>query len=93
MAAVVDAYEAGATTRDVGERFGLAHSSVNKLLKQHGIAARRRSPTEDTVRRAVELYEAGQSAHTIAAQLGLGASTIARALSGAGVAIRARFRH
>ena len=38
------AYQAGATTRQVGQRFGLAHSSVNKLLKQHEVELRRRGP-------------------------------------------------
>ena len=49
VAAVLAAYQAGATTREVGERFGLAHSSVNKLLKNHGVQARRRSPSRDEV--------------------------------------------
>jgi hypothetical protein len=40
--AILDVYRAGATTREVGERFGLAHSSVNKLLRQHGVQARQR---------------------------------------------------
>lgn len=89
VAAIVAAYIAGATTREVGERFGLAHSSVNKLLQQ-GITARRRSPSEDEVQRAVKLYEAGQSTRTIAEHLGFGASTIARALVAAGVTMRRR---
>jgi len=42
--AILEAYEAGATIREVGKRFGLAHSSINKLLKQDGIKLRRRGP-------------------------------------------------
>jgi hypothetical protein len=42
---IIAAYQAGATTREVGARFGLAHSSVNKLLKNHGVTARRRGPS------------------------------------------------
>ena len=80
VAAILAAYQAGATTREVGERFSLAHSSVNKLLKEHGITARRRSPNPDEVKRAVQLYEAGLSARVIAEHLGFGASTITRAL-------------
>jgi hypothetical protein len=37
------AYQGGATTREVGQRFGLAHSSVNKLLKQNNVSLRKRS--------------------------------------------------
>jgi hypothetical protein len=44
VTAILAAYQAGAATREVGERFGLAHSSVNKLLKQHGVKPRRRGP-------------------------------------------------
>jgi DNA-directed RNA polymerase specialized sigma24 family protein len=46
VSAILDAYLAGATTREVGERLGLAHSSVNKLLKQHGVRIRRRGAQE-----------------------------------------------
>ncbi len=92
VAAILAAYQAGATTREVGERFGLAHSSVNKLLKEHGITARRRSPNPDEVKCAVQLYEAGLSARVIAEHLGFGASTITRALDKAGVRMRPKFR-
>ncbi len=44
VADILAAYRAGATTREVGERFSLAHSSINKLLKQHGVQTRRRGP-------------------------------------------------
>jgi hypothetical protein len=47
VAGILTAYQAGATTREVGERFGLAHSSVNKLLKQRGVHLRRRGPRVD----------------------------------------------
>jgi transposase-like protein len=88
---IIAAYQAGATTREVGRRFGLAHSSVNKLLRAHGVSARRRSPSADEMRRAIELYEAGLSTRVIAQHLGCGASTILRALTKAGVTIRTRF--
>ena len=80
VAAILAAYQDGATTREVGERFGLAHSSVNKLLKAHGVTARRRSPSADEVQHIVELYVAGLSTRVIAEHLGFGASTITRAL-------------
>ncbi|TQN41680.1 helix-turn-helix protein [Blastococcus colisei] len=87
---ILAAYQAGATTREVGEQFGLAHSSINKLLKQHGITARSHSLTADEARQAVDLYEAGLSVRVIADHLGFGASTIMRALVRAGVNIRPR---
>ncbi|HSH18266.1 MAG TPA: hypothetical protein VK978_02690, partial [Candidatus Saccharimonadales bacterium] len=70
--------------------FGLAHSSVNKLLRQHGVVARRRSPNAEDLRRVVQLYETGLSTRIIAERLGFGASTISRALVRTGVAIRPR---
>ena len=42
LAAIVAMYEAGATTREVGNKFGLTHSSVIKLLKTHGVTMRPR---------------------------------------------------
>jgi len=44
VAAILAAYQAGATTREGGERFGLAHRSINKLLTQRDIQVRRRGP-------------------------------------------------
>jgi hypothetical protein len=41
VTAILDAYRAGATTGEIGERLHLAHSSINKLLRQHGVKARR----------------------------------------------------
>jgi transposase-like protein len=52
VAAILAAYKAGATTREVGERFGVAHSSVNKLLRQHGGVIRRRGPRPTEVERS-----------------------------------------
>ncbi len=89
--AIIRAYQAGATTREVGERFGWAHSSINKLLRQHGITARRRSPNAAEMQGAVELYEAGLGTRTIGQLLGFGATTIGRALRQAGVQLRPRF--
>lgn len=77
---ILAAYKAGATTREVGERFGLAHSSVEKNLRQHKVSARRRGLNADQVKRALELRDSGQSLQLIAAHLGFGMSTISRVL-------------
>lgn len=90
VAALLTAYRNGATTRAVGEQFGLAHSSVNKLLQQNGVIARRRSPTPADLARAKAMYGKGQSTLDIAKGLGFGASTIQRALRRAGVQLRPR---
>jgi hypothetical protein len=44
VTAILAAYQAGATIRAVGERFDLAHSSINKLLRRYGVEVRRRGP-------------------------------------------------
>ncbi|WP_147252178.1 hypothetical protein [Blastococcus sp. TF02-09] len=90
MAAILAAYAEGSTTRAIGKRFALAHSSVNQLLKRHGIMARRRSPSPEQVAGARAMYEAGQSTLQIATALGFGASTIQRTLRQAGVQLRSR---
>src|SRR3954451_3815935 len=71
VAAILAEYQTGATTREVGKRFGLAPTSVNKPLSQHGVQARRRSPSANEVQRAVELYESGLSTRVIARHLWL----------------------
>jgi hypothetical protein len=43
---IVSAYQSGATTRELGEHFGPAHSSINKLLKQQDVKLRRRGPRQ-----------------------------------------------
>jgi|1185.fasta_scaffold168844_1 transposase-like protein len=91
ITAVLAAYLAGSPTREVSKRFGIAHSSVNKLLRQHGITARRGSLSPAGLQQAVELYETGLSIRVIANHLGFGASTVARALVKAGIHIRPRF--
>ncbi len=90
---ILAAYQAGATTREVGQRFGLAHSSINKLLKQHGVSVRRRSPSPADIARATAMYEKGTSTLQIANTLGYGASTVSRALRQAGVFLRSPYRH
>jgi hypothetical protein len=67
IAAILAMCHAGATTHEVGERFDLAHSSINKLLQQQGVAARRPSPSPTEVQRAVKLYEAALSLRTMTA--------------------------
>lgn len=90
IAAILAAYDAGATTREVGEQFGLAHSSINKLLKRHGVTARRRGLSPNEVQRAIELYSAGLSTRVIGEHLGFGASTVLRALAKAGLQRRSQ---
>ena len=53
VAEILAAYQAGATTREVGMRFGLAHSSINKLLKRQGVPVRRRGPRDQLSSSAV----------------------------------------
>lgn len=90
VVAILAAYAEGSTTREVGERFALAHSSVNHLLKRHGFTARRRSLSPTQVAQARAMYEAGQSTLQIATALGFGASTIQRTLRRAGVQMRSK---
>lgn len=88
---ILDEYTSGSTTREVAAAFDLAHSSVSRILAQHGMQGRRRGLSRDEVTLAVQLYQAGQTMQTIAEHLGYGATTIATALKREGVERRPRF--
>lgn len=85
---IIVAYQGGATTREVAALFHLAHSSVQSLLREHGVQARRKGLSAQETQRAVELYEVGETMRIIAEHLGFTVSSISRALAGAGVDLR-----
>jgi DNA-binding IclR family transcriptional regulator len=60
VAELVAAYEAGASSAVLAERFGISKSGVNQLLHQLGVAVRTpRSLTSEQVDVGVELYGVG----------------------------------
>lgn len=97
-AAIVAAYQAGLSLRQVGDRFGIASESyVSRILERHGVQRRvgKRDPGEiaDRDRRVAELYATGMTAAAVAAQMGLGSgNAVLRALRRLGITRRNRGR-
>jgi DNA-binding CsgD family transcriptional regulator len=81
-------YITGATTYDLGEKYGASNTTIGNILEKHAVA--RRSPAEvyearwplsenqenETCRR----YKAGETAKSIAQELGVSEATILKAL-------------
>ncbi|WP_436495595.1 helix-turn-helix domain-containing protein [Actinokineospora sp. HUAS TT18] len=86
--ALIDAYVAGASTREVAERFGIHRLTVSKILKAHGVEARKRRLTKDEIDLAVNLYEQGMSQATIAERIGASPDGIRNQLLKRGVKMR-----
>lgn len=69
LAQLVERYEAGATTYDLAEQFGIGRETVANRLKAEGIKLRRIKLTEADLARAVELYATGLSTIKIGVML------------------------
>jgi transposase-like protein len=88
-AAVVDAYEAGASMADLAREYGVDRVSISQLLRKAGATIRqRRVISAAEVDRAVQLYESGLSLQTIGDRLGWDQKTIYRHLKVREVAMR-----
>lgn len=90
--ALVDHYQAGATIKQLVERFRISRTSVMAHLDRRGVQRRAVAKQCDntTLASAARSYADGSSLATIAAQFGLDPSTVAYRFRRAGVAIRPR---
>ncbi|HEY6810474.1 MAG TPA: helix-turn-helix domain-containing protein [Propionibacteriaceae bacterium] len=81
---MVAEYAAGTTADELGRRYGIAKSSVLRLLRQAGTAVRhpRLSPTETAL--LVELFRTGVTQKDIAKRLGRSPSAVWHCLRRAG---------
>lgn len=81
VVAIVAAYQAGTTAKELAERYGVARSSITRLLHHRDVRVRRQSPTDADVQRIMQLYANGLSGAAIANQLGWSNSTVSRLLA------------
>jgi DNA invertase Pin-like site-specific DNA recombinase len=86
-------YEAGATTLQLAESFGIHRTTVSAHLHRLGVKLRVHSMTTAEVDRAVALYEQGWSAARIGNELRYNDGTVRTALLGRGVKLRACYAH
>ena len=85
---LVQAYEAGATVYELGDRFGIERRTVSKILKREGIETRWIRLTEEDVDEAERLYATGLSTARIAERFNVHADTVRLRLRKRGVKMR-----
>lgn len=89
---LVAAYRAGATTRDLGVRFGVWRGTVGRHLKARGIDTRASALRPEDLQEAATLYRDGWTLDKLANRYEVGCNTIRVHLVTAGVAMRPRGR-
>jgi transposase-like protein len=68
--------------------YGISKTSVQRLLKEHGVTLRHQGLSPDQLRHAAHLYQAGKSVAQVARALSLSPSSVYDALTRAGTAMR-----
>lgn len=90
VADLVARYEAGATVRELAERFGIHRVTVTAQLQRVGIPTRKAGLGADQAGEVMRLYEQGWSARKLAKNYEVSDHTIAAELRRAGVRLRRR---
>jgi DNA-directed RNA polymerase specialized sigma24 family protein len=88
VAALVEAYQAGATVYELAERFKIHRQTVSKHLHREGVKMRRRGLDDQQVVDATALYERGWSLARIGRKLEVQTGTVWMALRSRGVTMR-----
>lgn len=81
-------YLAGATAKELGERFGLNRQSVARVLRNAGVAVGTSRMTPAQIDEAVRLYQSGLPLARVAEQFGVDPHTIRSRLRERGIAMR-----
>jgi predicted DNA-binding protein YlxM (UPF0122 family) len=81
-------YRAGATTRELAERYHVSKTAVTELLTAHNVPLRRQGLSPSQVAEAIRLYAAGQSVAQAAQSLGASPSSVYDSLKRSGVQMR-----
>jgi hypothetical protein len=90
IADMVHRYEAGETTRQVGNRYGISKTRVATILREQGVAIRRLGLPAEDVMEAATLYATGKSLAWLGARYGVSHTTVATALRRQGLQLRPR---
>jgi hypothetical protein len=86
--ALIQGYAAGATTYELGDRFGIDRRTVSTLLRKHGVEMRRRNLYADQVDDAIHLYTSGLSLARVGEHLRVDPTTVLNRLRERGVTTR-----
>jgi hypothetical protein len=87
---IVDLYEAGETTQQIGNRYGISKTRVATVLREHGVTIRRQGLNHEQFSEAATLYAAGRSLAWLGARYGVSHTTVATALRRQGSQLRRR---
>jgi transposase-like protein len=90
IAELVQAYQDGASTPQLRQRYELGQSSVIKLLHEHGVVMRNQGLADEDLSIAAELYRGGETLAELGQRFGVSPNAVRRALVSAGVVMRAR---
>ncbi|MFQ6396614.1 hypothetical protein ACLMAJ_24495 [Nocardia sp. KC 131] len=85
---LIQGYIAGATTYELGDRFGIDHRTVGAILHRHNIPMRRRGLSPGHVDEAIDLYNRGWSLVRVARNLAVDPVTVLNRLRERGVRTR-----
>jgi hypothetical protein len=70
IADIVRRYEAGETTQQIGNRYGISKTRVATILREQGITIRCQGPTGEQMTEAATFYNAGRSLAWLGARYG-----------------------
>ncbi len=87
---IVTKYDSGSMTPALCEEYGLSKTGILAMLREEGVALRRRTLTDEQVQFAVERYEAGDSIAAIAAGLNTSYNNVRQRLPKKEVRLRPR---
>jgi len=85
---IVDRYESGETTQEIGKRYGISKTRVADVLCEQGVAIRRQGLNHEQVDEAATQYAAGRSLAWLGARYGVSHTTVATALRRQGLQLR-----
>lgn len=85
---LIDGYRAGATLKELGQRYSVHRTTVSQLLEQSGVDRRYASLRPHQVAEAVQLYQTGMSLVAVGKALGANQSTVWWALKRVGAPLR-----
>jgi hypothetical protein len=85
---LIQGYVAGATTYELGARFGIDRRTVSKILHRRGVQMRRHGLSSGQVDEAIYLYNSGWSLARVGEHLGVDPTTVLNRLRERGVRTR-----
>jgi hypothetical protein len=86
--ALIQAYVAGATTYELGARFGIDRQTVSSILHWHGVPRRRRGLSPDQIDDAIRRYNIGWSLARVGQHLNVAHTTVLTKLRQRGIPTR-----